>query len=59
MARPQSVITARPVTSTRIFDWLGVNIPVVKQSRMTTYSLEVSVNNVVEVEVIQARCDIR
>ena len=32
---------------------------VVKRSRMTTYSLEIPVNNIAGVEVIQTFCDIR
>ena len=58
-ARPQSVIRARPVVSTRTVGWLGVNAPVVKRSRMIAYPFEITVNNVAEVEVIQALCDIR
>jgi hypothetical protein len=59
MTRPQSVIHARPVVSTRTFDWLDVNTPVVKRSRMVAYSLEIPMNNVAGVEVIEAFCDIR
>ena len=54
MARPQPVIRARPVVSTRTFDWLDVNMPAVERSRTVAYSLETSVDNVARVEVIEA-----
>jgi len=59
MARPQSVIIAWPMVSTRTFGWLGVNMLAVKRSRMIAYPSEISVNNVAEVEVIQTLRDIR
>jgi len=58
-ARPQSVIIACPVVSTRMFDWPDVNMPVVKRSRMTAYHSEIPVNNVARVEIVQAFRDIR
>ena len=59
MERPQFVIRAQPVVSTRMFCWLDVNMPVVKQSRIVAYSLEIPVNNVAGVEIIKTFCDIR
>ena len=58
-ARPQSVIIACPLVSTRMFDWSGINMPVVERSRMTAYPLEIPVNDVAGVEAIKALCDIR
>ena len=57
-ARPQSVIIAWPAVSTRMFDWLGVSIPVVERSRTIPHPPEIPVNNVAGVEVIQAFRDI-
>jgi len=41
-----------------MFDRSGVNMPMVKQSRIIAHPLEVPVDNVAGVEVIQAFCDI-
>jgi len=53
------VIIAWPLVSTRTFGWLGVNMSVVKRSRVIAYPSEIPVNNVAGVEVIQAVCDVR
>ena len=58
-ARPQSVTIAWPAASTRMFDWLGVSIPVVGRSRTIAHPPEIPVDNVAGVEVIQAFRDIR
>ena len=58
-ARPQSVIIAWPVVSTRMFDWSSVNMPVVKRPRMIAHPSEIPVDNVAGVKVIQAFGDIR
>ena len=50
---------ARPVVSTRMFGWLGVNIPVVRRSRTVAYSLEAPMDNIAGVEVMEAFGDIR
>ena len=53
------MIIAWPVVSTRMFDWPGVNMPMVKQSGIIAHPPEIPVNDVAGVEVIQAFRDIR
>jgi len=60
IARPQSVIIAWPVASTRMFGWsVGVNMPAVTRLRMIAYPPEIPVNDVAGVQVIEALRNIR
>lgn len=43
--RPKSAIRARPEQSTRMFDWLGVNVAT-DRDETTTYSLKVAMNHI-------------
>ena len=61
VARPKSVICARPAASMRIFGWTGVGRQWGSETglRTTTYSFEIAMNDVGGVEVVKAICDIR
>jgi len=59
MARPQSMIIAWPVASTRMFGWsVDVNMSVVTRSRTIAYPPEISVNDITGVQVIDAFRDV-